>query len=215
MALVMSAVRHRDRIPLAVLALLGVFSVHITGGVVTVLFVVAWWLVDALWHPVRGRLSDFIALALIAVPTVCLLLPQFVGVLQQAEIIEGHAFVTHEGKKRGLIDAVVQHTRHLNDFPIQWVLIVLGGVGGLVLIYKRVWWPLVVWLGLVVCIVHSSAPFGGPLGRAHRQVQRPVLQRPAQAVGRGGDAAGPCRGHRALRSGQRRRPLVDARAPVL
>ncbi|WP_123028325.1 DUF6541 family protein [Mycolicibacterium stellerae] len=164
MALVMSAVRHRDRIPLAVLALLGVFSVHITGGVVTVLFVVAWWLVDALWHPVRGRLPDFIALALIAVPTVCLLLPQFVGVLQQAEIIEGHAFVTHEGKKRGLIDAVVQHTRHLNDFPIQWVLIVAAGVGAVIFLAKKVWWPLVVWLGLVVCIVHSSAPFGGPLG---------------------------------------------------
>jgi D-galactosaminyltransferase len=164
MALVMSAVRHRERIPLGVLALLGVFSVHITGGVVTVLFVVAWWLVDALWHPVRGRLSDFTALALIAVPTVCLLLPQFVGVLQQAEIIEGHAFITHEGKKRGLIDAVVQHTRHLNDFPIQWVLVLLAGVGAVIFLVKKVWWPLVVWLGLVVCIVHSSAPFGGPLG---------------------------------------------------
>jgi D-galactosaminyltransferase len=164
MALVISAVRHRDRIPLAVLALLGVFSVHITGGVVTVLFVVAWWLVDALWHPVRGRLPDFIALVVIAVPTVCLLLPQFVGVLQQAEIIEGHAFVTHEGKKRGLIDALVQHTRHLNDFPIQWVLVVLAGVGAVIFLAMRVWWPLVVWLGLVVCIVHSSAPFGGPLG---------------------------------------------------
>jgi D-galactosaminyltransferase len=164
MALVMSAVAHRERIPLAVLALLGVFSVHITGGVVTVVFVVAWWLVDALWHPVRNRLSDFLALVVIAVPTVCLLLPQFVGVLQQAEIIEGHAFVTHQGKKRGLIDALVQHTRHLNDFPIQWILIVFGGIGGLVLLYKRIWWPLVVWLGLVVCIVHSSAPFGGPLG---------------------------------------------------
>jgi hypothetical protein len=164
MALVMSAVGHRERIPLAVLALLGVFSVHITGGVVTVLFVVTWWLVDALWHPVRSRLADFIALALIAVPTLCLLLPQFVGVLQQAEIIEGHAFVTHEGKKRGLIDALVQHTRHLNDFPIQWILVVLAGIGGLILLYKRVWWPLVVWFGLVVCIVHSSAPFGGPLG---------------------------------------------------
>lgn len=164
MALVTSAVAHRDRIPLAVLALLGVFSVHITGGVVTVLFVVAWWLVEALWHPVRNRVSDFLALAVIAVPTICLLLPQFVGVLQQAEIIEGHAFVTHEGKKRGLIDALVQHTRHLNDFPIQWVLVVLAGIGGLVLLYKRIWWPLVVWLGLVVCIVHSSAPFGGPLG---------------------------------------------------
>ncbi len=97
-------------------------------------------------------------------PTVCLLLPQFVGVLQQAEIIEGHAFVTHEGKKRGLIDAVVQHTRHLNDFPIQWVLIVLAGVGAVIFLVKKIWWPLVVWLGLVVCIVHSSAPFGGPLG---------------------------------------------------
>ncbi|OBA99763.1 hypothetical protein A5662_15145 [Mycobacteriaceae bacterium 1482268.1] len=164
MALVMSAVARPDRIPLAVLALVGVFSVHITGGVVAVMFVVAWWLVDALWHPIRGRLSDFVALVAIAVPTLCLLLPQFVGVLQLAEIIEGHAFVTHEGKKRGLIDALVQHTRHLNDFPIQWTLIVLAGIGGLVFLYKRVWWPLVVWLGLVACIVHSSAPFGGPLG---------------------------------------------------
>lgn len=164
MALVMSAVGHRDRIPLAVLGLLGVFSVHITGGVVAVIFVAAWWLVDALWHPVRGRLSDFVALAVIALPTVLLLLPQFVGVLQQAEIIEGHAFVTHEGKKRGLIDALVQHTRHLNDFPIQWILVVLAGIGGLILLYKKVWWPLVIWLGLVACIVHSSAPFGGPLG---------------------------------------------------
>ena len=164
MALVMSAVGHRDRIPLAVLGLVGVFSVHITGGVVAVVFVLAWWLVDALWHPVRGRRSDFVSLASIAVPTVCLLLPQFVGVLQQAEIIEGHAFVTHEGKRRGLIDALVQHTRHLNDFPIQWVLVVLAGIGGLIFLYKKVWWPLVVWFGLVVCIVHSSAPFGGPVG---------------------------------------------------
>jgi D-galactosaminyltransferase len=98
------------------------------------------------------------------VPTVCLLLPQFVGVLQQAEIIEGHAFVTHEGKKRGLIDAVVQHTRHLNDFPIQWTLIVLAGIGAAILVARRIWWPLAVWLLLVVSIVHSSAPFGGPLG---------------------------------------------------
>jgi len=164
MVLVVSALRHRDRIPLAVLALLGVFSVHITGGVVTVLLVAAWWLFDALWRPVRGRLSDFVALVLIAAPTVLLLLPQFVGVLQQAEIIVGHAFVTHEGKKRGLIDALVQHTRHLNDFPIQWALIVLAAIGAVILVVKKVWWPLAVWALLVVCIVHSSAPFGGPLG---------------------------------------------------
>ncbi len=164
MALVVSALRHRDRMPLAVLALLGVFSVHITGGVVVVLFVVAWWLFDALWRPVRGRLVDFVNLLLIAIPTVVLLLPQFFGVLQQAEIIVGHAFVTHEGKKRGLIDAIVQHTRHLNDFPIQWVLIILAAIGAVILLARRAWWPVAVWLLLVVSIVHSSAPFGGPIG---------------------------------------------------
>ena len=165
MVLVVSALRHRDRIPLAVLALLGVFSVHITGGVVAVLLVAGWWLFDALWHPVRGRIADFVNLLLIAIPTVALLLPQFLGVLQQAEIIVGHAFVTHEGKKkRGLIDAIVQHTRHLNDFPIQCVLIILAAIGAIVLLVRRIWWPLAVWLLLVVSIVHSSAPFGGPIG---------------------------------------------------
>jgi hypothetical protein len=165
MVLIVSALRHRDRIPLAVLALLGVFSVHITGGVVTVIFVAAWWLFEALWRPVRGRVADFVILLLIAIPTVALLLPQFFGVLQQTEIIVGHAFVTHEGKKRGLIDAMVQHTRHLNDFPIQWTLIVLAAVGAVILVYRRIWWPLAVWFVLVVAIVHSSAPFGfGPIG---------------------------------------------------
>jgi hypothetical protein len=164
MVLIVSSLRHRDRIPLAVLALFGVFSVHITGGVVVVLFVAAWWLCDALWHPVRGRFADFVNLLVIAIPTVALLLPQFFGVLQQAEIIVGHAFVTHQGKKRALIDAVVQHTRHLNDFPIQWVLIILAAVGGVILLMRRIWWPLAVWLLLVVSIVHSSAPFGGPIG---------------------------------------------------
>ena len=164
MVLVVSALRHRDRIPLSVLAVLGVFSVHITGGVVVVLFVAAWWLFDALWHPVRGRVADFVSLLAIAIPTAALLLPQFLGVLQQAEIIAGHAFVTHQGKKRALIDAVVQHTRHLNDFPIQWVLIILAAVGGVILVVRRVWWPLAVWFLLVVSIVHSSAPFGGPIG---------------------------------------------------
>ena len=117
-----------------------------------------------LWHPVRGRISDFLTLLAVAAPTALLLLPQFLGVLQQAEIIVGHEFVTHEGKKKALFDAVVQHTRHLNDYPIQNILIALAAAGGLILLIKRIWWPLAVWLLLLVAIVHSSAPFGGPLG---------------------------------------------------
>ena len=162
--LVASTLRHRDRIPVSVLALLGVFSVHITGGVITVLFVGAWWLFGPLWRPVKSRLADFITLVLVGAPTGLLLLPQFVGVLQQAQIIVGHAFVTHQGKRRALIDALTQHTRHLNDFPIQWALIVAAAAGGVYLLLRRVWWPLAAWLLLVVSIVHSSAPFGGPLG---------------------------------------------------
>ncbi|MDT5082287.1 MAG: D-galactosaminyltransferase [Mycobacterium sp.] len=164
MVLIASTLRHRDRIPLGIIALLGVFSVHITGGVVTVVFVVAWWLCDALWRPIRGRVADFVTLLWVGIPTGLLLLPQFVGVLQQAEIIVGHAFVTHEGKKKALFDAIVQHTRHLNDYPIQNIVIALAAIGGLILLVRRLWWPLAVWALLVVSVVHSSAPFGGPVG---------------------------------------------------
>ena len=164
MILIVSSLRHRDRIPLAVLALLGVFSVHITGGVVTVLLVAGWWLFEGLWRPVRGRLRDVGSLLAVAAPTVALLLPQFVGVLQQAEIIAGHEFDTHQGKKRALLDAVVQHTRHLNDYPIQNALIALAAIGFVLLLVRRIWWPAAVWLVLVYAIVHSSAPFGGLLG---------------------------------------------------
>lgn len=162
--LITTALAHWERIPLAVLALIGVFSVHITGGVVVVTFVAAWWLLEAWRRPVLSRLADFGTLLVIASPTLAVLLPQFMGVLQQAEIITGHAFVTHEGKKRALFDAVVQHTRHLNDFPIQNILIVLAGIGFVMLLVKRIWWPAAVWAVLVVSIVHSSAPFGGPIG---------------------------------------------------
>jgi hypothetical protein len=162
--LITSSLRHRDRLPLAVIALVGVFSVHITGGVVVVTFVVAWWLLDALWRPLQGRLRDFITLVAIAAPTLAVLLPQFLGVLQQAEVIAGHAFLTYQGRKRTLFNAIVQHTRHLNDFPIQNILIALAAAGFVLLLIKRVWWPAAVWLLMMVAIVHSGAPFGGPFG---------------------------------------------------
>lgn len=163
--LVTSSVSHRARIPLAVIALIGVFSVHTTGGIVVVTFVAAWWLLEALPRPMAGRTRDFATLAAVAAPALLVLLPQFLGVLRQTGIIAGHAFVTHEGKKRALFDAVVQHTRHLNDLPIQNVLIALAGAGFVLLLVKRIWWPAAVWLLLVAAIVHASAPFGGPIGR--------------------------------------------------
>ncbi|WP_373693204.1 DUF6541 family protein [[Mycobacterium] holstebronense] len=157
----------RDRICVAVLALLGVFSVHLTGGVVTVLLVAAWWLSPsdgALWNPLRGKRRDTLALAGVLIPTGLLLLPQLLSVRKQAEIIAGHAFLTHEGRKSGLRDALLMHTRHLNDFPIQYALVALAAAGAAVLVARKVWWPLALWAVLVVAVVQSSAPLGGPVG---------------------------------------------------
>src|SRR5574337_1271443 len=165
-ALITSVPAHRDRIPVAVLALVGVFSVHLTGGVVAALLVVAWWLGDGLWHPTRNRRTDAAALAGVAAAAALLLLPQLLSVRNQADIIAGHSFLTHEGRKSGLRDALLLHTRHLNDFPIQYALVTLAVIGAGILLAKKIWWPLALWAVLVVAIVHSSAPFGGPAGGA-------------------------------------------------
>ncbi|WP_406813646.1 DUF6541 family protein [Mycobacterium sp. M23085] len=162
--LIASTLRHRDRIPLAVLAFVGVMSVHLTGGFIVVLFLVAWWLLDVLWHPVRGRVADGVTLAGVAVGTAAILLPQFISVRQQEDIIAGHSFLTHLSKKRGLFDAVFQHSRHLNDFPYQYGLMALAILGGAMFAYKRIWWPLAVWLLLVVVDVDAGTPLGGPVG---------------------------------------------------
>src|SRR6202000_51622 len=98
--LVISTLRPRDRIPVAVLALVGIFSVHLTGGCVVILFALAWWLMDACWHPVRGRLADLLTLAMVAAPTVLILAPQFIGVAKQAGIIAGHAFPASKPSSR-------------------------------------------------------------------------------------------------------------------
>ena len=164
--LITSTCKHRDRIPAAVLALVGVLSVHLTGGFIVILFLMAWWLFDARRHPVRGRLADVLILALVAVPTALILAPQFTGVLHQADIIAGHAFPSFKSVKQGVIDALLLHTRHLNDFPTPYGLIMLSAIGMAILLYKRIWWPPVLWLVLTVATIYSGAPFHNPLGAA-------------------------------------------------
>ncbi|WP_275986882.1 DUF6541 family protein [Mycolicibacter hiberniae] len=166
-ALITSVRTLRDRISAAALALVGVFSVHPTGAVVTGLLLAAWWLSPrdgALWNPLRGKRRDTLALAGALIPAGLLLVPQLLSVRKQAEIIAGHAFVTHEGRKAGLRDALLMHTRHLNDFPIQYALVALAATGAVLLLARRVWWPLGLWAVLVVAVVQSSAPLGGPIG---------------------------------------------------
>lgn len=165
MAMITSTLRHRDRIPVAVLALVGTFSLHITGGAIVVLLVSAWWLLEALRRPVRSRLADVLTLAGVAAIAGLILLPQFFSVASQEDVIAGHSFPTHYSRKHGLFDAVFQHSRHLNDFPVQYALITLAAIGGFVLLIKKIWWPLTLWLLLIVMNVDAGTPLGGPIGR--------------------------------------------------
>lgn len=162
--LITSTPRHRDRIPTAILALVGVMSVHITGGAIVLLLLAAWWLLDALRHPARGRLADAVALAAVTITAGLILLPQFISVKQQEDIIAGHSFLTHLSKKRGIFDAVMQHSRHLNDFPVQYGLMAVTAVGAVIFLVRRIWWPLAVWLLLLVVDVDAGNPLGGPVG---------------------------------------------------
>jgi hypothetical protein len=130
------------------------------------LFLLAWWLFDARRHPARGRLADLLTLALVAVPTALIVAPQFIGVAHQADIIAGHAFPSFKTVKQGVIDALFLHTRHLNDFPIQYGLVALSALGMAILLYKRIWWPPVLWLVLTVATIYSGAPFHNPVGAA-------------------------------------------------
>ncbi|MGA7051417.1 MAG: DUF6541 family protein [Mycobacterium sp.] len=164
--LITSTLHHRDRIPVAVLALVGVLSVHLTGGFIVILFLSAWWLLDARPHPVRGRLADALTLVAVIVPTALILAPQFIGVLRQADIIAGHAFPSFKSVKQGVIDALLLHTRHLNDFPTQYGLVALSAIGMAILLYKRIWWPLAVWVLLTAATIYSGAPFRNPFGQA-------------------------------------------------
>ena len=170
---VTSVVADRSRIPVAVLAFVGIASVHTSGAIVAVVFVAAWWLLAPLSRyrgkerkPRRRVGNGFLPLAIAGVVSLVLLYPQLRTLLQLSEIIAGHQFTTPWGKKRALLDALTQHTRHLADYPVQSALLWLALLGAVVLIVKRVYWPLAVWLLLIVAIVHSSTPFGGFIGRA-------------------------------------------------
>ena len=197
--LITSTLRHRDRIPVAVLALVGVLSVHLTGGFIVILFLVAWWLLDACWHPVRGRLADVLTLAAVAVPTALILAPQFIGVLQAGrhhrrarvpQLQERQAGrrstrccctpATSTTSRPSTAFVLVVH-RH-GDPAVQENLVAAGGVAGA----DR---------GDHL----REGAVSRPARRRHREVQRVLLQRSAPAHVRGDDAGDADGGHRVVR----------------
>ncbi|MEU9806791.1 DUF6541 family protein [Mycobacterium sp. NPDC050853] len=175
MIAITSVVADRSRVPVAIVAFVGIASVHTSGAIVVVVFVAAWWVLAPLSRrrssgterkTVRRLGNGFVPLAVAGMGSLVLLYPQLRTLLQLSEIIAGHQFGTPWGKKRALLNALTQHTRHLADYPVQSALLWLAALGAIVLIVKRVYWPIAVWLLLIVAIVHSSRSFGGFVGHA-------------------------------------------------
>ena len=209
MVLVVSALRHRDRIPLAVLALLGVFSVHITGGVVAVLFVVGVVAVRravasrprparGLRQPVGHRHADGAAAAA-AVP-------------RRAAAGRDHrrARVRHPRGQEARAD---RRGRAAHPAPQRLPHPVGADHPGRASARSSCWSAGLVAAGGMAAAGGVDRAFVGavrrPDRRAHRQVQRPVLQRPAAAVGGDHDAAH--RGGRHRACSRWRRPRSQAR----
>jgi hypothetical protein len=44
--------------------------------------------------------------------------------------------------------------------------VALSGIGMAIMLYKKLWWPPVIWLVLTVATIYSGAPFHNPLGSA-------------------------------------------------
>ncbi|GAB2919496.1 hypothetical protein GCM10027047_16320 [Rhodococcus aerolatus] len=163
--LVSSCPARPSRVPVAVLALVGLFSLHPSGAFVAAALVGARWAAGQLWRPVRGRLRDLAALASVAVLTVLALLPQVGGVLSQQADITVQTFPEQTTLTQAMGDAVLQRTRHLLELGPQWPLLGLAAVGLLVALALRAWWFVLAWVGFVVLCVSAihPAPFRGAL----------------------------------------------------
>ena len=91
-------------------------------------------------------------------------------------------------------------TRHLNDYPDPEHADRTRRPGFVLLLMGRIWWPAAVWALLVISIVHSSAPFGGPVGTITGMFSDLFYSDPA-VVGGGHDAADADGGVRAVLRG--------------
>ncbi|MGL4306825.1 MAG: DUF6541 family protein [Mycobacteriaceae bacterium] len=162
--LVTCSVYQRRLIPLAALMFLGVTSVHTSGGFIVIAFVGLWWAAELLPHPIRGRLPDLAPLASVGVLAGLALTPQLIGVMQESGTITAHDYRQPVTKLHALIQGLTQHTRHLEDWPIQFGILAFSAIGLSVLLYKKVLWPLLLWGFFVLTIVHGTNPFHGILG---------------------------------------------------
>lgn len=169
-AIVVAAVADRRLIPAAALGFVGVGGVHPSAMVTAGVIVLFWWLFEGLWKPVRGRLRDLLVLAGIAFAGILTLLPQVLTVSEEADDISAFEFQNGADRAAAWGKAVGLQVRHVEDWGVRWVLLSLAVLGVVVLLRRRVVWPLILWAGLVVVTVNAMSVFGNWTGGVLRAI---------------------------------------------
>ncbi|MGX1596465.1 DUF6541 family protein [Dietzia maris] len=169
-AVVVAALADRRLIPAAALGLVGIGGVHPSAMVTAAVFVLFWWLFDGLWRPVRGRVRDFVVLAGIGLAGVLTLLPQVLTVSEEADDISAFEFQIDADRTAAWGKAVALQVRHVEDWGVRWVLLSLAVLGLVVMLRRKVFWPLLLWGGLLVVCVNSMSVFGNWTGGVLRGI---------------------------------------------
>lgn len=167
-AVVVAALADRRLIPAGALGLVGIGGVHPSGMVTVAVIVLFWWLFEGLWRPVRGRIRDFAVLAGIGLAGVLTLLPQILTVSAEADDISAFEFQINADRAATWGKAVALQVRHVQDWGVRWVLLSLAAVGLIVMLRRLVFWPLLLWAGLLVVCVNAMNVFGNWTGGALR-----------------------------------------------
>ena len=169
-AVVVAALADRRLVPAAALGLVGIGGVHPSAMVTAGVFVLFWWLFEGLWRPVRGRLRDFLVLAGIALAGVLTLLPQVLTVSEEADDISAFEFQIDADRAAVWGKAVALQVRHVQDWGVRWVLLSLAALGLIVMLRRRVLWPVLLWGGLLVVCVNAMSVFGNWTGGVLRGI---------------------------------------------
>ncbi|PHV68034.1 DUF6541 family protein [Williamsia muralis] len=162
--LVISAVGDRRRVLAAVLAIAGTAATHPSGLVVMAVIVGSWWLLQALWKPVRGRGGDIATLAVIGAGALVLISPVIIGTLKISENNELSGFDFRDenaGVAKAFVRAAFNGTDLLgHQYPLLYLLMPAAiGLGWLV--WSRNWAVVAAWLAFIVTTANAVYDLGG------------------------------------------------------
>nr|WP_231908934.1 DUF6541 family protein [Corynebacterium timonense] len=160
------AVPYRRALALpAALAFVGVLQVHPSAVTYIALPVALFWLTSLLIRPARSRLMDLVWLAVPALVSVVLYVPQAMAGSQQAEEVAGWDSSTDTGITEPWSAVIGLNTRHVSEFFPDFsvvTLLWLAGLGALVtLLWRGQAWPVLFYALSVAAAVHALVPFDG------------------------------------------------------